>query len=63
MTLINEILCILRLNSNVYNISIICAYSLTEDDTDGVRGLFYDHLDKAYTKFLANDSKLVLEDL
>ena len=61
-TLINERLCMLRLTDNFYNISIICGYAPTEEDTDEVKDLFYEQLDKAYNKLHAYDIKLLLSD-
>ncbi|EJU6350860.1 endonuclease/exonuclease/phosphatase family protein, partial [Salmonella enterica] len=61
-TPINERLCMLRLKSKFYNISIICAHAPTEDANEEVKDFFYEQLDKAYSTIPVYDMKLVLGD-
>ena len=59
---INKRLCILRVKARFYNISIICAYTPTNEATDEENEIFYEQLDKAYGTLPVHDMKLVLGD-
>ncbi|XP_075979935.1 uncharacterized protein LOC142979060 [Anticarsia gemmatalis] len=59
---ISDRLCVLRIKTQFYNISIVNAYAPTELTDEDTKDEFYDHLESVYDQLPSFDAKILLGD-
>ncbi|XP_024886469.1 craniofacial development protein 2-like [Temnothorax curvispinosus] len=62
-TAINERVCVIRLKTKFFNLSIINAHAETEEKDEVTKDNFYSGLEQAFDTIPSNDIKMVIGDL
>jgi hypothetical protein len=60
---ISERMCLLRLRTKFFDVSIVNVYAPTEDKEDSVKDDFYGTLGREYDSILCNDIKMIVGNL
>lgn len=60
---INERVCLLRIKTKFFNLTIINAHAETEDKENPIKDSFYLKLEQIYNTAPSNDIKIVIDDL
>lgn len=60
---VSKRICVLRIKSRFFNLSIINAHALIEDKNEGTKDDFYKILERVYDSRPKNDAKILIRDL
>jgi endonuclease/exonuclease/phosphatase family metal-dependent hydrolase len=60
---INERMCILRIKTRFFNVSLLNIHAETEDKDEATKDAFYQQLEQEYDSIPSNDIKIVIGDL
>jgi len=60
---INERICILRIRARLFNITLICVRTPTEETKEEVKDRFYEELKNVYDGAAGHDMKMILGDM
>ena len=58
----NERICMLRMKTKFYNVTLISAHAPTEEKSEEVKEIFYNQLENIFDSIPRHDMKIVLGD-